>query len=515
MFNITTFPGSIWPVDLMSAFGEQWFVLQKLYDSHVASVSSPILLEWSMLVHSLVGYCSTSYEEILSRIGHNLHITVTSAFILIICLLTTNLLLLRQLRREQRISSAETAKFKQLLEEYQQERQVSAKLKDEIRTEAQSISQLRSKLAQTELDFSKQRNIVVSQSKQIQTLKHDLNSQKVHAQNLTAAATKRNASLKTANATVVKLQADVLSFKTTVSAQTGQIKAHIQEISGLKIENELLQAIDGRVPTTSRFDRDTFSAFAAPFVLVVVDGDAYSWSTSHFDQPGLSAGRHAAHAIKIEVQRYLLQNRSRVPLHAKIVTRVFTNLGDSPHMKSASVTFPRHFSESMPLFDFVNCGGGKERADSKIQGKREHHFVIVLTVQELFHLFVANEQCYTIFFAAATDNGFARLLEQYACIPAAKEKIVLVEPGFVAHEIQDLGYKTVRWTTVFRHKMMNPESRAKEARIKLRRKHDSAVLEAIAARELVKRLFDGAVLNSSATDVGLSKTRMIRLRTGG
>ena len=126
----------------------------------------------------------------------------------------------------------------------------------------------------------------------------------------------------------------------------------------------------------------------------------------------------------------------------------------------------------------------------------------------MVHLFVANEQCHAIFFAAVTDNGFARILEQYACVPAAKEKIVLVDPGYIAYEIEGLQYKSVKWPAVFRHRAMDPESRAKGKYLKTKRKKDSAILGAVAACELVTRLTNGVdtrTRSSQVTTTGLGR----------
>jgi hypothetical protein len=73
----------------------------------------------------------------------------------------------------------------------------------------------------------------------------------------------------------------------------------------------------------------------------------------------------------------------------------------------------------------------------------------VLTAAENFHLLLSNPHCHRIFLAACTDNGFARMLEQYQYHTAAYEKIVLVSPGYVESEIAKLGFREVKWPSVF------------------------------------------------------------------
>lgn len=110
---------------------------------------------------------------------------------------------------------------------------------------------------------------------------------------------------------------------------------------------------------------------AMPFVMVLVDGDAYSFNSNHYTQKNTKSGASAAHAIKTEVQQYLLQNRDVAPLQSKIVTRVLHNMTErfrTPKKDEGITIFPQTpefvltFTESMPLFDYVDCGRGKERS---------------------------------------------------------------------------------------------------------------------------------------------------------
>lgn len=365
MFNSTIPVPSFWPHYLMTVFTDDGPIKRGFHNFQLPRIGSQTLPDWSVLVHSLICCIIAAYKNLLELVSHNARVVFLLALVFNFSLLVVVRQLWLWLRVEIRDSRNGATEIKQLVEEVQKERQLTGKLRDDAETQTRKLVQLQATLTQAQSSLIKQRKVHGQQLAQITSLQNDLKKQKVIGQDLLVAATKRNESIR-------RLQAELLSSRTIATTQAELAKTYGQEAAGLAIDNELLKAIDGRVPNMSDSDRETFSAFAAPFVLVVIDGDAYSWSTSHFDQPGLSAGRHAAHAIKIEVQHYLLQNKDRIPLHSKIMTRVFTNLGDSTHMRSASVSFPRQFSESMPLFDFVNCGSGKERADSKIQGERTH-----------------------------------------------------------------------------------------------------------------------------------------------
>lgn len=114
---------------------------------------------------------------------------------------------------------------------------------------------------------------------------------------------------------------------------------------------------------------------STPFVLVLIDGDAYRWSVQHFRGGNDRAGALASQAIQNEVQVSLSQASNQF----QIVARVFCNFVDNSAMqkrpdgksgRDRMGLFAKSFTESMPLFDFIDAGGGKERADSKIHGMR-------------------------------------------------------------------------------------------------------------------------------------------------
>ena len=127
----------------------------------------------------------------------------------------------------------------------------------------------------------------------------------------------------------------------------------------------------------------------------------------------------------------------------------------------------------------------------------------------MVHLFIANEQCHAIFLAAVTDHGFARLLEQYACVPAAKRKIILVDPGFISYEIANLQYQSVGWPSVFRQRHVEAVSRVKGKYLERRRKSDNVILNKMAARELILRVTDGINhMDSRTMMAGIIKTNI-------
>jgi len=111
-------------------------------------------------------------------------------------------------------------------------------------------------------------------------------------------------------------------------------------------------------------------------VLVLIDGDGMIFHNKLIQQ-GEVGGREAAgllwKAITNELQKYMpgLGN------DYKVVTRIYANLkglGDVCYRTgildraSAMEDFARGFTGSKQLFDFVDVGMGKDRADEKISG---------------------------------------------------------------------------------------------------------------------------------------------------
>lgn len=132
--------------------------------------------------------------------------------------------------------------------------------------------------------------------------------------------------------------------------------------------------------------------------------------------------------------------------------------------------------------------------------------VLRLTAVEMFHLFIANPLCQTIFLAAATDNGFARLLEQYACIEAAKEKVVLVHPGYVIREIASLQYEAVEWPSVFKNQSMPVAAQGKLIALNEAKEKERLKKEIFALRIIRQQAFGlGDFADLQKVKVGLRK----------
>lgn len=253
--------------------------------------------------------------------------------------------------------------------------------------------------------------------------------------------------------TILQLQSQSIQLQTQLKSVNSKQDDCVKNIIDLQTANGQLKSMASSSLTNHL---KTATSPAAPFVLVLVDGDAYRWSLEHFDPSIASPGAHAAESIRRKVEQY-------IPSQCQVVTRVFYNgQGTAPleertgrAAKGRLSEFARAFNESGPLFDYLDCGRGKERADSKIQGTLPITSIrrTLTTFAETVHLFIGNPHCHTIFFAAASDNSFARLLEQYTYNEAAKRKIILVHTGYVAREIEELRYRAVEWPNIFAHRV--------------------------------------------------------------
>jgi hypothetical protein len=116
------------------------------------------------------------------------------------------------------------------------------------------------------------------------------------------------------------------------------------------------------------------------FVLVLVDGDGLIFE-DHLLQKGEAGGKEAAGQLWSAIRNHMhRQNLPDIPNDYKIVTRVYANLRGLSNIckltgiidNSATMEeFARGFTGSKQLFDFVDVGFGKDRADEKVSGNCE------------------------------------------------------------------------------------------------------------------------------------------------
>ncbi|KAL8883519.1 MAG: hypothetical protein Q9215_008183 [Flavoplaca cf. flavocitrina] len=158
---------------------------------------------------------------------------------------------------------------------------------------------------------------------------------------------------------------------------------------------------------------------------------------------GATGGGEAANRLLNSIKRSFQQHEGAI--HWKIIVRVYANIEGL--LKKFAYTgfieeeralrqFVAGFTQSQPLFDFVDAGQGKERADHKIK--------------EQLSLFVNNIQCKHIMLGVAHDNGYVPTLDPYKSNPGKVSQISLLKPLHLGREFYGLPFEVVQFDSIFR-----------------------------------------------------------------
>ncbi|KAI1614987.1 hypothetical protein EDD37DRAFT_630219 [Exophiala viscosa] len=335
-------------------------------------------------------------------------------------------------------------------------------MKDELAQAHELCEQANLQFAKYRVEIQELKQSFSAERSSNAVLKEMLSAERKHSAAIRDKANIDKQELKRQKVITTQMQARLNTEAASLNAMTKHAREIEQRYSEAQFDLEYLKCTtdaERALQSPSTDDKDS-PLPPLPFVLVLVDGDAYSWSRDIFSTENRARGRDliepgglAATKIKNEVTKYIMNQNGRIPFASKIITRVFCNYGGSEgrmlskqRAKATAVglrDFAVQFTERMPLFDFSDAGRGKERADDKIR--------------ENFHLFLSTPNCHAVFVAACTDAGFARMLEQYADHPIAYEKIVLVTPGFATLEIEKLQFKQTVWPNVFGVRALSKE----------------------------------------------------------
>ncbi|KAJ9660725.1 hypothetical protein H2201_006804 [Coniosporium apollinis] len=186
-----------------------------------------------------------------------------------------------------------------------------------------------------------------------------------------------------------------------------------------------------------------------PFILVLIDGDGMIFQDNLL-QEGENGGRKAAHILHTEVSEYIQSIESGLPSDVKIVTRIYATIKGLAETCiragivdkiSAVEEFVRGFTRGKNLFDFVDVGPGKDRADDKLT--------------ETFKLYLYDFHCLHILFGCSHDNGYARLLEEYTTDQGFVSRITLLEGVPFEKELVTLPFMTKKFENLFRSSKIN------------------------------------------------------------
>ncbi|KAI9716336.1 MAG: hypothetical protein M1812_005401 [Candelaria pacifica] len=194
-----------------------------------------------------------------------------------------------------------------------------------------------------------------------------------------------------------------------------------------------------------------------PFVLVLIDGDGMIFQ-DYLLQDGEQGGKDAAASLWTDVLSYVQLNLPDLPSDINIVARIYANTkGLAETCARAGIVsngstledFTRGFTRSKQLFDFVDVGHGKDRADDKLS--------------EVFKLHLYDCHCRHILFGCSHDNGYARLLEELSADRQAVDRITLLEGVPFERELlllQSTFKKSTKFPALFRSTKISIQQQA-------------------------------------------------------
>lgn len=116
------------------------------------------------------------------------------------------------------------------------------------------------------------------------------------------------------------------------------------------------------------------------FTMVLLDGDGMIFNDQYL-RAGEAGGREAATAFSEHLRNYFNGSVQDLPTDYKVIVRIYVNMkgladaccraGMIEDLTVLEDVY-RGFTGSKILYDVVDVGSGKERADSKITGKQSH-----------------------------------------------------------------------------------------------------------------------------------------------
>lgn len=174
-------------------------------------------------------------------------------------------------------------------------------------------------------------------------------------------------------------------------------------------------------------------------------------------------GRKAADELLVQIKQYLKE--LGLDVHGTdILVRAYANLRGLGKacvkhgtMKATAdiCLFANGFTRRQPLFDFVDVGLGRERADHKVRGTQLYNDLympklMTLYSVETFNFFVSQLQCKHVILGVCHDSGYVPFLERFAADESICDRITLLEGCQVGMGIRELGFKRmVRFNSVF------------------------------------------------------------------
>ncbi|KAL8991424.1 MAG: hypothetical protein Q9169_007871 [Polycauliona sp. 2 TL-2023] len=177
--------------------------------------------------------------------------------------------------------------------------------------------------------------------------------------------------------------------------------------------------------------------------LIDADGDGYVFRDA-FLNGNEEGGKLAADELLSQINLYISKLDFDVE-NTDVVVRAYANvrgLGKAcvknSWMKPTADLglFANGFTGRHPLFDFVDVGLGKERADHKIR--------------ELFRFYINSLQCKHVLLGVSHDSGYVPFLEKFVANASVRDRVTLLEGHQVNPAIRNLGFtRSVNFPSVF------------------------------------------------------------------
>ncbi|KAJ4372575.1 hypothetical protein N0V86_007935 [Didymella sp. IMI 355093] len=111
--------------------------------------------------------------------------------------------------------------------------------------------------------------------------------------------------------------------------------------------------------------------------MVLIDGDGMIFLNENV-RDGEAGGRRAASQLDTAVRVWIENEAKEVPLTSRVICRIYANVRGLGEVlvRTGGIAavedfedFVRGFTRAKTLFDFIDVGAGKDRADEKIIGK--------------------------------------------------------------------------------------------------------------------------------------------------
>jgi len=173
-------------------------------------------------------------------------------------------------------------------------------------------------------------------------------------------------------------------YRTFDESRQNEVAHLIQTCLRLNSETLVLQSdLDDERATRRSWKKRAEEAEAAiqrKFVVVLVDGDGYQFRKCFYDALSASGGSKAANELWMRVVDNLkaAPTSSGITSDCDVLVNVYANkiglakiLVACEYINHVSQIdqFFSSFTQSRSLFQFIDCGHGKERVDSKLRGK--------------------------------------------------------------------------------------------------------------------------------------------------